>query len=240
MTLLLAVELSQKRFASPTIASHALASELQREITLTQEQYDMSRAALEDLPKPREDAARYTEYGAQQKLDAARQEIERYRTKIAELARVAEQTNRELTKVASTLEQRAGDTQTIDLLRMEREELESELERLAASHRVIYSPGASDGQEIFLVELLSPDILVAPIGGKTVPETFSGPRANSAFLKWAHSKPVANVRFVVVVHPGSTEDFHALYTELNEDGYSIGFDLQPTDTRAIDPQNGAG
>ncbi|MEX2171732.1 MAG: hypothetical protein WD851_20605 [Pirellulales bacterium] len=239
LMLLLAVELTQRRPISPADSSNRIAAEIEAAIEEVQVEIERMTALLASLGADAETAVGYTTFSAKEEMKATEGQIEALEVKLQKLTRQRELSEQQLQALESDRKSRAGDADRLEITEHEIAETKQELEDLKTGNRVLYNTDTTGGQQVFLTELFPDDILVAVAGEKDRPQRFSGSGAVSQFRAWANEQSSATSRFMLIVHPGSTEMFSDLRDHLESRGFTIGFDLLPDGKNAIDPERGA-
>ena len=249
MTLLMAVELASREAMQQPVVS---AEEIDR-LAVSIEELEAEVIQLRENLASRTDynlnVSEFTQSSADTAVQAIREELRLLNEQIELLKQDLTSLARQQSRSNSASRRREPDQKRLRDLQEMRVALEKEFARLKGSRRVFYNTIDARGRKVLLVELFDDAILVAEAGKKTPPRRFSGTRLRSgllnpfgdpAFLDWARQQSKSEVRFVIIVHPGTTQRFKELSDELRQQGFSIGYDLLPGEKIAIDVQNGAG
>ena len=246
MTLLMAVELTSRQPMNQPAVSAEVVTQLtesiaEAETELTRLRENLSARVDHDLP-----ISEFTQSSADAAVQALREELRLLNATIATLKAERALFEQQQSKANTISQKRAPDQNRLRELEEQRVALESEIAQLKKSHRVFYNTTDARGRRVFLVELFDDAILVAEAGRKLPPQRFSGKQqdgfssrtATNAFLAWAQQQSKSQVRFVIIVHPGTTKRFDLLREGLRKQGFALGYDLLPRDKIAIDVQSG--
>jgi DNA repair exonuclease SbcCD ATPase subunit len=248
ITLLMALELTTRRTVSSEPVLADAIDELHSEVAQAEARVKQLRSTVESRAGHDSQISEFTEASANSVVEATREEIRLLTEKIAQLRQQQAALEKKEVEVSAVLESRSTDHDRVDNLQETRIALEHEVTELKKSQRVFYNATDEQGRQILLVELFDDEILVAEAGKQTTPRRFSATRLESgflnrsgkpAFLDWSKQQSTSDVRFVIVIHPGTTRRFQELKQGLRDQGFSIGYDLLPRDKIAIDIQSGA-
>ena len=246
MTLLMAVELTSRKSMNQPAVSAEVVTQLTESITKAEAELSQLRKNLSARPDHDLPISEFTQSSADAAVEAIREELRLLNATIATLEAERALFEQEQSKANAISQKRAPDQNRLRELQEQRVTLESEVAQLKKSHRVFYNTTDVKGRRVFLVELFDDAILVAEAGRTTPPQRFPGKQqdrfsshsATQAFLTWAQRQPKSQVRFVIIVHPGTTTRFARLRDVLRTEGFTLGYDLLPRDKIAIDVQSG--
>jgi len=239
MTLLLALRLT----VPVVINSYGDPEEKQSLITqinLTEDQIVDLQVSLQSQAQLVSELSTYSRHTATAEVRAITEEIQLLETRLAQLREQEAKVDKDASGAEALWQNRSEEEERLIALQQRLQALQQELETLKSSERVFYNPTDLAGREVLLVELFDSDILVAKAGKREQPLRFQGSSMSRDFLAWAANQPTARVRFVLIVHPGTTATFNKLTKDLRGKGYRIGFDLLPESRIAIDVAQGAG
>ena len=239
LMLLLAVELTQRRPSSPADSSNRIAAEIEAAIDEAQAEIARLTTLLSSLGAEAETAVGYTLFSAQEERTATDDQIETLEIKLEQLGRQRALAENQLQEMEAKRGARARDADRLEIIEHETAGAEQEFEDLQTGNRVLYNTDSTDGQKVYLVELFPNEILVAAAGERARPQRFTDGRATDEFLAWAITQSNTAARFMLIVHPGSTEAFGQIRERLDSSNFTIGFDLLPDGKNAIDPERGA-
>jgi hypothetical protein len=239
VTLLLALNLTLQPAASPAAESHKVAAELRTAIAEAESELESLRGTLEAQTEEVDNPAGYTKFSALEELRALRGQIEALQAKKRRLQSQSGRMTKQLSTLEKARESRTADVTRLAELKESLSDADNELADLKSSNQVTYNIADHAGKQVFMVELFPTDILAAKKGERAPPLRFMGSSAAEDFKSWAASMLANEVHFMMVVHPGSTEEFEDIYSSLEDQGYSIGFDLLPNDKNVIDLNKGA-
>ncbi len=240
VTLLLALELTTRTLSSPSSSMALEASQLQESITSAEAELAKLTSYLESRSSLDSDIGDFTNQTAVSEAAALSEENTLLRSNISQLLSKQGELRELLQKANADWTDRNSEVTSLETKQEELAAVIEELTELKNSQRVFYNQADVGGRQVYLVELYGSDILVAQAGEKATPERFPNPGAESSFLKWAGKHSSSQIRFVIIVHPGTTDSFRTLSEKLKDKGFKIGYDLLPDDKIAIDPEKGAG
>ena len=239
LMLLLALELTQRRPVSAADSSNCIAAEIEAAIEDAEDEIERLTKILAGSSANSEIAAGYTIFSAREEMKATEGQIESLEVKLQQLARQGDLAEKQLQEMQAEQNERAGDADHLEIIEHETAEINREIEDLQTNNRVLYNTDSVGEKRVYLVELFPNDILVAVTGKQGSPQRFSGRSAKGEFLSWARRQSPSTSRFMLIVHPGTTEVFSDIRDLLDSRGFTIGFDLLPDGKNAIDPERGA-
>ncbi len=240
MTLLLALELTTRTLAKPSSSNAREAIQLQDRIEQAEKQLaELSNHLLSHRGLDRE-LGNFTHQSARTEYSAISAENTLLQNKFSQLRTQEKELRRSAQTATSEWTSRTPEVDSLETQRKQLTAIEAELTELKNSQRVFYNQAKVGGRQVYLVELFESDILAAQANIEAVPKRFPNPGAESSFLSWVAKQSSARIRFVIIVHPGTTETFKSLVQQLKKKGFEIGYDLLPSDRMAIDSQHGAG
>lgn len=242
MTLLLAVELLQRKFSETPGNLNVPAAPLRQELATAAQQRDRLRAQLQQQTADAEQLVAASPQRLEQDQAAAEDLVRRLEQELQALA-AQEQRAKQAARQAQTAgAARAADRQKLADLRRAIQDKTDEIERLRRENRVIYNPAPGDAKLPWLVDLSANKLQAAAIGKTGPPQVFAGTSAaarNRSLLTWAKSRDARREYFVLLVRPSAVQAFDALYRELTAAGFDIGFDCIADEVSVIDPVRGA-
>ena len=249
VVLLIAVELTTRQKISPQVISPPMADQLlEPQITEAETKRDDLRSTVKSRTSQALKVSGFNQASADMAITTVLEEIRLLTDDLTELKNRQDAMNQQEAHTNQAIENRTPDQNRLTELEHTRTTLENELAELKSSQQVFYNAVDGQGRQVLLVELFDNAILVAEAGQETVPHRFSGQRLQAGlldgsgeqyFLDWAKQQSKAEVTFMIIVHPGTTSNFSKLHQKLRELGFSIGFDLLPSDKIAINSQSGA-
>jgi hypothetical protein len=246
ITLILALEVIQKREGSPQNRTKQLTEELQQAVQQSAAVKSTMSAAQAEIEHLRSSLkSSETELLDSVKVDAA--QVARQLADLAELNKLLEAelaaSNRSVqeAEVASqsmeeTKKSKAQDHQDLEKINETVQQKLAELQKLRQANRVIFNTSQSGPKTPWLVELGTDKILAAEAGKKVPPQTFASP---AAFVAWSRKQNRASQYFVLLVKPATITQFETVRQNLEKAGFDVGFDLLKADQTAIDLQTGA-
>lgn len=240
VTLLLSLELTAQILNKPSLQNADTVIQLKKQIQDAENSLAKLAAHLASHENLDNDLGSFTNQSAASEFAAVSEKNKLLRSKISQL-RLQEVELRQALKSDNTKwSERNHEVTLLEDKKRQLEALEAEATDLKNSQRVFYNQADVGGRQVYIVELFESDILAAQAGLKAAPQKFSSPGAKSSFLRWAEKQSTLKIRFVIIVHPGTTEMFKSLSSDLKVKGFKIGYDLLPSDKIAIDVEHGAG
>jgi hypothetical protein len=242
ITLMLAVELSQRKQGSPRIQTAQLAAKLREAIADAQAEAARLEAWLKRGEIKAEELAGVSVSALQHDLFAVNEQIKSLEAEIASLQKQAQA----VAEKDEKLQAKRFDREKDDKKRAEEElkvsDLEKKLLQVRHQNRVFYNPRMADGKQVWLVQIEGDRVLVAPAGSTARPNIFSQRFSmfqQSGFEKWLTNRSPAADFFFLLVRPDGINEFSELRKILIRRGFSIGFDLIGPGQSAVDPEKGA-
>ncbi len=246
ITLILALEVIQKRDGSPDNRTRQITAELQAAVQQAVTIQATVAATQAEINKTRVDlSASETNLLATVKVD--QQQVSRKLQDLADLNKLLAvelaASNRQVQAAADAsqaIEQekisRASDAVTLETINKTVQEKLTELKKLREANRVIFNLTQSGPKTPWLVELGADKILAAETGKRGPAQNFATP---AAFVTWARKRNRASEYFVLLVKPATIAQFEVVRLALEKANFEVGFDLLKADQTAIDPQLGA-
>jgi hypothetical protein len=240
VTLLLALKLTTQVSAKPSSNGIENVEMMQKRIAQTKESIAVLRLSLEGHSTLDEELGKHTSQSAAKELAVVTEEVRLLQNKVAELRQQSVDLDNLVEAANQDWLNQSDDVETLEKAQEELAAAQRELTELKNSQRVFYNQADEGGRQVYIVELFNSDILVAAAGLKSAPDRFSGPKKLADFVDWTKEISPSRVRFVIIVHPGTTDLFRKIEDELKGKGFKIGYDLLPKDKTAVDPKFGAG
>jgi hypothetical protein len=242
ITLVLAIELSQRTQGSPAAQTAELASDIRTAIEDTRIEIKRLEAELARRASAAEQVAGAHTELLQADLMAANQQIKSLEAEVAEIQRKEKLAAAEHEQVqAKQFDHQKEQQKTVEVER-EVKNLEDKLEELIKQDRPIYNSRTADGKQVWLVQVDGEQSLVAPAGkaSKPVPLAHgSSLLSGSEFEQWLKTKSSAADFLFFLVRPEGAKAFSMLKQEASSKRFSYGFDLLGEARVVVDPVNGA-
>lgn len=243
VTLLMALELSQRVLDSPRVQTMAVNRQLEVAVSDAEEnirELESQLAARE--AKLEQAAARDRQRMTSEAKDAQRQ-LEQLETETQRLAEQADAAKRRQRDMESRERLHQQEIDQLNELNRKIAELEEQLRKLKSSNRVIYNPAQGTSKEAWLVEVTGQSLQVAPMGRAAQPTVFSVASAAQvppAFQQWLAGRDKRAEYFVLLIKASGVQLFDRLKEELTGQGFELGFDIVDEKVTVLDPQTGAG
>jgi hypothetical protein len=242
MTLMLAMELLQRKLSGTPSDVSVLVAPLRQQLAAATQERERLKTRLEQQAAD-----------AQQLVAASPQRLEQEQAAAEELARRLEQELQALTPQEQEAKRRVEQARSADAaqiaerqrlaeLREKIQEQKDETQRLRQQNRIIYNPAPGNSKAAWLVDLSADRLQAAALGKTAPPQVFAGVSATArirSFLEWAKLRDAGREYFVLLVRPSAVTAFDEVYKELRAAGFDIGFDCIAADVSVIDPVRGA-
>ncbi|HUY34067.1 MAG TPA: hypothetical protein VMV69_15065 [Pirellulales bacterium] len=242
VTLLMALELSQRQLQTPAVQTAVVVAELEPAVDEAQREVDELEARLAARDTELQELAGFDARRLHAETADAERQIARLESDVAQLetrARRAQEQRREIqTRQAS----RRADWDAAEELTRRLEAARRRLEKLRSSNRLIYNSPVGAAKSTWIVEVTDAAVSTAPLGVSAPATTFGADTASerlAAFLAWAAGRDRGSEYFVLLVKPSGITAFVELRDELGKLGFDLGFDVVAADQTIIDPDTGA-
>jgi hypothetical protein len=242
ITLMLAVELSQRKQGSPRIQTAQLAAKLRDAIADAQAEVARLEAWLTRGDIKAEELAGVSVSALQHDLFAVNEQIKSLEAEIASLQKQAQAVAEKDEKLQAKRFDREKDHKKRAEEELKVTDLEKKLLQVRQQNRVFYNPRMADGKQVWLVQIEGDRVLVAPAGSTARPNIFPQRFSifqQSGFEKWLTNRSPEADFFFLLVRPEGINEFSELRKLLIRRGFSIGFDLLGPRQSAVDPEKGA-
>jgi len=242
ITLVLALELTQRKLSAPTVTTSLLASQIEKVIEEAQAEVARLDSKVGQQTSEAETLAGLAAATVRRDLFDANEQIKSLTAELEELSRHESTAVRADEKIQAERFNRKPDEQHLADLEAETEELDAELQAVLKENRVYFNPRTADGKRVWLVQIADARILIAPAGVKSRPTVFaqmSSRRRRSAFSEWLDKRSPASDFVFVLVRSEGIEEFDELKKLITGQGFGIGFDLLGAEQSAVDPKTGA-
>lgn len=216
ITLILAVELTQRKQAKPAVETAQLAEDIRRAIEDTRAEIQQLEAELTKQSSAAQEIAGAHQETLKADLFAINQQVESLEAELAEIERKQKRVSSENDKVQAKRFDMQKQTTKLAETEQEVKNLEDKLEQLLTRDRPIYNSRTADGKQVWLVQIEETHSLVAPAGRASKPQVLEhggSLLSSSAFSKWlANRSPSADFIFFLV-RPAGSEAFSKLQDE---------------------------
>ena len=243
VTLLMALELSQRVLQSPKVQTAIVAGDLKQAIAAAEAEAEALQTELAARGQRLQELAGLDE----RRLRTTTQDVERQIAQLdvesVELAARAERAEQRQQQLTADSQARQPDVERARQLTERIAEVEAQIAKLKSSNRVLYNPAQGNSKSAWLVELSDSELRAAPLGRAQPPTVFGGatPAARlNAFKTWAETRDRGAEYFVLVIKPSGVALFDQLYEALVDAGFDLGFDVVDSAQTVLDPTTGAG
>lgn len=237
VTLMLALDLLQRKASSPPNQTAAVTADLESAIAENERQIAQLQAELGRLQSELRDATRFNASQLRDQLADTRELQADVQRELQAFEREKQQIEQQRARVEQERQRRASDAETIDQLADKIQETKEQIQELKQSNRLIFNPGAGSDKNPWLVEVDAAGLTAARMGRAERPTEFGDV---PAFQRWLAQRNVGSDYFVLLVKPGGIDAFHEALERLQQRNFDVGYDLLATDRTAIDPETGAG
>ena len=246
VTLILALEVIQKREGSPQNRTKQLTTELQTAVQQTaamqvtaaaaKAEIDNLRATLQQSESNLLETVKVDSTQAARSLRDLEELNKLLADELAQSTRRAQEADKAKQNMEAEQTTKSKDKVTLEQTSQTVQQKLEELRKLRAANRVIFNLTQSGPKAAWLVELGAEKILAAETGKKVPAQSFNTP---GAFVAWAKKRNRASEYFVLLVKPATIQQFEVVRDALEKANFDLGFDLLKADQTAIDPQTGA-
>ncbi len=242
ITLVLALELSQRKQGSPQIQTARLAAQLREAITEAQAEVVRLEAELKRKAESAHEVGGVSESDVRHDLFVTNEQIKSLEAELTALRKQHSAVTEEDEKLQAKRFDREKERKKLDDEELKVKGLEEKLRQVRQKGRLIYNPRTADGKQVWLVQIEGDRTLVAQVGSTSRPQILSQGThlfGESDFEKWLANRSASADFVFLLVRPESSVEFNELKTLLNKQGFSIGFDLLGPRQSAIDLEKGA-
>lgn len=236
VTLILALELIQRKGSSPSAKTAAIVSQTRTAVAQNESEIQQLKSRLETGREQMLQVAAFDATHVSQKLkdleelnDDLDRELDEYAKESAAAAKRRDQAKAEQ-------DRRSADPQTLEKLTADVQKEKELIEKLRQSNRTIFKPPEGVSKTPWLVEVSGEGLIAARWGESAPPKRFQNPTELRTF---AAGRDKGSEYFVLLVKPAGIDDFQQAQNLLKTAGFDVGFDLLRTDQTAIDPETGA-
>lgn len=242
LTLLMALELSQRSLQSPSVQTAVVTDQLETAVVDSEQEIARLEADLANRDKKLQELAAIDERRLLDESADIEQQVSQLTASSPDLAKQAEQAARRREQAEITNQDRQKDIDTARALTERAAEVEAKLAKLQSTNRVIYNPAPGSSKSAWLVEITDSELRAAPLGQATSPTVFKGNASArlAAFRAWARTRDRRGEYFVLLVKPSGIDAFDELHEALGKLGFDLGFDIVDAAETVIDDQTGAG
>lgn len=242
ITLILAIELAQRKPAKPVVETAELAEEIRRAIGDTRAEIQQLETELTKQSSAAQEIAGAHQETLKADLFAINQQVASLEAELTEIERKEKRVSSENDKVQAKRFDMQKQTTKLAETEQEVKNLEDKLEQLLTRDRPIYNSRTADGKQVWLVQVEEARSLVAPAGRASTPQVLEHGGSRffaSAFSKWLKTRSPSADFIFFLVRPAGSEAFAELQEAARKSGYSLGFDLLGESREAVDPVTGA-
>jgi hypothetical protein len=243
VTLLMALELSQRQLGAPAVQTAAIADDLQAAIASAEHESRTLEARIAAGGDAVNEMAGFDANRVKAELADLKLQTPKIERDIAELRQRVESARGRRQSAQAKHEARRADRELADQLAEKIAQTQQRMERLRTSNRIIYNRAKNAVKDAWIVETTDQQIAAAPLGTATRPTVFVGGTRDervNACLAWAKGRDRAKEYFLLIVKPDGIETFSDLRDGLSNLGFDLGFDVVAADQTVIDPETGAG
>lgn len=242
LTLLMALELSQRSLQSPSVQTAVVTEQLETAVVDSEQEITRLEADLANRDKKLQELAAIDEQRLLDESVDIEHQISQLAAGSSNLAAQAEAAARRREQAESSSQDRQKDVDTARELMVRAAELQAKLAKLQSTNRVLYNPAPGSSKSAWLVEITDSELRAAPLGQATPPTVFKGNASArlTAFQAWARTRDRRGEYFVLLVKPSGIDLFDQLHEALGKLGFDLGFDIVDSTETVIDDQTGAG
>ncbi len=242
ITLLLTLELILKAESSATGQANAFPGQLREALLETEEQVLELREKVQYDQQSIDEMAVVSPSLVKRQLHELETQIQQLEPKLEALrAQLVTATQEQIAWKARRFD-RVASQQDLETLNQQVEALESDLEHLRKSNRVVYNPSSATGKRAWLVDIGPAGLLAAQAGKRSMPLRFGEglqPPGSAEFIQWAATRDKTSEYFILLIRPRGVALYREIRVELETLGFQIGFEVIGESVTPIDAQHGA-
>lgn len=246
ITLLLALDLVQRKQSNASDSSSQLAKDLESRLTEAEEEFTQLSAAVNLTDDLVQDVAATSPAELREEIARRESAIVELKTEQIRLEQQAEQWRARLkAEQVKQFELEPVRQKTEDAVR-EATDLERQHASERDENRTVFSLPRGFQKEGWIAVVDQRQITVAPIGRPEVPIVFNasgllliGNSAAEEFMMWVDLQKLRSAYFLLLVRPDADSDFDEVEKLLSGKDVSHGFDLIGQDETIMHPERGA-
>jgi len=241
ITLMLALELSQRKQGSPQVHTAKLATQLRTAIVDVQAEVERLKVELKRKADGAQEVGGVSESVLQAELFAVNEQIKSLEAELTSLRKQQQAVARHDVALQARRFDRQKDHKKLADDEFKIKDLEDKLRQVRQKDQLVYNQRTADGKQVWLVQIERDRTLIAPAGVTAQPISVSQGSSlfgQTDFEKWLTGRATASDFMFLLVRQEGTDEFTRLRTLLTDKGYSIGFDLLGPRQSAIDPEKG--
>ena len=236
VTLILALELIQRKESSPPIKTAEIVSQTRAAVAQNEIEVQQLKSRLETGRERMSQVAAFDVTHVSQKLKDLRELNDDLDHELDEYAKESAAAAIRRDQAKAEQDRRSADPQTLEQLTADVKKEKELIEKLRQSNRTIFKPPEGVSKTPWLVEVSGEGLVAAQWGVSAPPKRFQNPAELSNF---ATGRDKGSEYFVLLVKPAGIGDFEQAKSLLKRAGFDVGFDLLRTDQTALDPETGA-
>lgn len=235
--LVLALELVQSQFGTPAAQNTAIASQAEEVLEDVREQIAKLEKRLA-VELTADDPTLSPQSYATQESSLRTSNLEQTRDLKEKLAKT-ERLEKLNEAAKQTLANSFSTKKKIEEITAKQAEIDRKRANLKDGQRLVYNPGLKQGKRPWLVQLEETAIVVAPGLKQEDVITFKGTATTreTAFLLWARKLGPSTDYLLILVKPGTVDNFNTIEQELVNRGFSVAIDLIGSSQSAIEPES---
>lgn len=247
ITLLLALDLVQRKQGKAADSYQNLAEELSQRITAGEAELANLRAAADSADTLVQDVAATSPAQLREEIAAREQEIVRLQAKVDAQLEDQKSLKNDLKRAQVEQFDLSPVREQAEQARREAEESDRKRAEVKAENRTVFSLPKGFQKEGWLAVIDAKAITVAPLGRAARPTTFTSSgallfskSAADEFLAWIERERLTSAHFLLLVRPEASTTFDEVRNRFKTKEVSFGFDLIGADETLIHPERGAG
>jgi hypothetical protein len=237
VTLLLAVELIQRKEQAPPQKTAELTPQIEQTVAANRSEIDRIREQLARQGANAVELAEVDPSHLRELIEDNAQATETLQGELDKLRQEEDDADKRRDAARDHLAQRSGNAQTTEEMLAEIQEKQEELRKLQQSNRMIFNPDSGTSKSPWIIEIVGGKISAAPVGRSARPVVFDD---LAAFESWAGGRDAGGEYFVLMVKPDGIDTFAGVREYLVNKRFDIGYDLVTADQDVLDPEVGAG
>jgi myosin heavy subunit len=235
MTFILALELSERKNASPRAKSNIVVQNIREERTQLEKQIEEISRQLSEQTEVLNSGALLDEESLKNDIDKTLDVSSELSKNIKNLSAQQQEVDKQLKDLESRNKERAHEAEEIQKLQEQVENAREKLAEMTTENRVFYNTTPGSNRTPWIIELNKDKYVAAQVGMNRPPESFS---TIQDLLKWVGTRSPSQDQFMLLVKPDSIDAYDKVLENLRSKKFVVGVDALTEDETAIDPQKG--
>ena len=243
ITLVLALELIQRKLSPPVQQTRLVASQIRAAIADAETEINRLNAQLAAQTSRAQELAGFSEDTIRNDLENTRQQVKSLTADVESLKEQQMAAAKELEKIQAERFAKKADEKKLADLESATNDLSQELNQVKQENKAYYNPRTADGRKVWLAQIGKGQVIVTPAGQDAPGVVLSlsdSLFSDSEFSDWLDERSPQSDFIFLLVQPDGADAFQEGQTLLERKGFSIGFDLLGTGQSAVNVDNDPG